>query len=407
MNLRTLDQRGYSIVEVIFASLIAGMVVLFLASQATLISSKNMNLGEVASSTDTGSMGIRFSLLVEFADASYHFAHLPIPVGCAAEDKPCVRVLDSGTNEFKEAGGQFINRSNASFVEFYRDDVGEVKNDHKLFAPEGTEILYSSTPALDIAGQKSDVYVTWPLANETSAPFPIVHRVGGATYFGFDGALATSNPKGDHTLLTAYGVDPSAGDLSNLMLGQLVVLYNNSDLKQFSFMKIAAIKRCSATDVFCKELVPAGYAITDNHYAVQMTAISDAEMQGLIPSAAQIGSSAAGNWRGATGSQYFFPTGFTTLYKAGDADLVGDLDIRKWTHFYHANNLRGEILVTPVKLTSYRLVKNLTNDGTYKLVQKTFGQGNENVYVEIDRVTGPIVIARKLGSKTISIFIGE
>lgn len=407
MKQRVFNQRGFSVVEIIFASLIAGMVILFLSSQATLISSKSKGLGSVASSTDRGSMGVRFSLLVEFADASYYFSHLPIPVTCPSPRSPCVRVLDPVTNEFADAGVAFKNKGLVSFVEFYRDDNGQVKNDNKLFAAKGTDVLYSSTPPLDMGSQKADVYVTWPLVDEASPPFPIIHRLGVSMYFGLDGALATSNPTGEHALLTAYGVDPAVGDISDQMRGRLVVLYNNVDVKQFSFMKVVDIKRCSADDAVCKAMVPATYAITDNHYAVKMDAVSEADLQGFVPTAAQIGSDSASNWRGASAGQYFFPTGFTTLYKSGDTDLTGALDIRKWTHFYHANNVRGEVFVMPVELTSYRLMKNVINDGSYKLVQKTFGKVGSDAHVEIDRVTGPIVIARKLGSKTISAFIGE
>lgn len=401
------NQRGYSVVEIIFAALIGGIVILFLSSQASLIASKGKELNLVASSTDRGSMGVRFSLMVEFAEASYYFSHLPIPIACASEKSPCLRIIDPVENKFVSADGAFKNKTGESFVEFYRDDRGQVKNDHKLFTASGVDILYSSTPSLDLSEQKKEVFVTWPLVDETSPPFPILHRLGVSMYFGLDGALATSAPTGEYVLLTAYGMESSAVDLSEQVQGRLVVLYNNADVKQFSVMRIVDVRKCVPNDSFCKGIVPATYTVKDGHYAVKLMAVSDVDLRGFVPTAAEIGSVDAGNWRGASVNSYFFPTGFSTLFKLNDGDLSGDLDIRKWAHFYHANNLRGEMLVMPVELTSYRLVKGGISKGSYKLMQRSFGKGTQDGQVEIDDVTGPIFIARKLGTKTISVYIGE
>lgn len=400
------NQRGFSIVETIFAAVIAGIIVLFLTGQISMMSSKSKELRAMSESTDRGSMGVRFSLLVEFAEASAYFSHLPVPVSCASEKAPCLRVLDPATGDFVSAGSQFANVGRVSFVEFFRDDVGEVKNDNKVFTKAGDDIYYSSTPPLDLSQQKKDVYVTWPLVDETSPAFPIMHRLGLTAYFSMDGALATSSPKDSYALLMANGLDPSEGDIAQATKGRLVILYNSNDVKHFSVMKIMDIKQCSETDPFCKTLVPAGYVLSGKNFAVKMSKVEASELRNFIPDYTKVSNSAPSNWRDAS-DIYIFPTGSSTLYKAGDRDISsGEIDIRTWTHFYHASSLKGEVIVLPVELTSYKLVKNQT-DKSYKLVKETFGDAAGSYQVEIDKVTGPIYLARKLGTKTVSAFVGE
>lgn len=381
-------------IELVFALIITGIVILLLSGQMSFISKKKKEIQSISDVTDKGGYGVRFSLLIEYATPSAYFSHSPVSIECKSESAPCVRKFDQKQNIFISAKDSFVNLNGISSVQFYRDDVGVISNNLKgIYGSATTEASYSRP--LDLSRQKDDVYVTWPLVDDSSKPFVIMHSQGISAVFSFDPTLASSRVSSEYLVMTGKGFDASEKDN---FLNQVVVIYNDKNIRHFLVQKIIDIRSCQDDGELCGKLVPANYKLNKDHYAIKFKEI---EKNDLADFPLNFESDA---WRGAKDIS-FFPTNFVTLYDPTSSDLNAHMDVRKWSHYNHTVNIPGALMAMPVKLTAYRFIKN--KDGqSFDLVSTHYGSKVPNV-IELEKVHGSVMFARKLGSNQISVYVSE
>ncbi len=381
-------------IELVFALIITGIVILLLSGQMSFISKKKKEIQGISDVTDKGGYGVRFSLLIEYATPSAYFSHFPVSVACETESSPCVRKFDQKQNNFVPAKDSFANSNSASAVQFYRDDVGVIYNNIKgIYGATTTETSYSRP--LDLSRQKEDVYVTWPLVDDKSKPFVIMHSQGISAVFSFDPTLASSRVTSEYLLMTGKGFE--ASEMSNFA-NQLVVVYNDKNIRHFLIQKIVDIRSCQVDSELCGKLVPANYKLNKDHYALKFKEVEKSDL-GDFP--LSVDSNA---WRGSKDIT-FFPTSFVTLFDPTSSDLNANMDIRKWSHYNHVANIPGALMAMPVKLTAYRFVKN--RDGkSFDLISTHYG-GKVPNFNELEKIHGSVMFARKLGSNQISVYVSE
>lgn len=406
-----MKEYGFTLIEAIISLCLSSIVLAGLSyAFVKLQYSEKDGIQQHYETVDNSNMGTKFIELIERSGPSLHFIHLPVPVTGCLPKGPCIRELDLASKDFVSLRTSLLTKFEGKPFEFYRDHIALLKRDIPLNMGGDDDITITNTLATDLISKlplEPELYATWPLADETSQPFPLLTSLNIPFLFQFEEVSGTSAPPvGASYLITKIqGPVVGSGDIGKLN-SNLVVIYNAYDSRSYTVQVISEIRLCRDDLDFCQEeFNKNGLSIlpTAQHALIRLSPVSDSSIDGMVPAITGEDSS----WPGQLVNQLFPAKANVSLL--GDADLGEsvEFDLRKWSHFNHAQQVSSNLILMPVSFHSYR-IKNVQIRGEvrHQLVRQVYGNGGvAREFVEIDDVKGPVIFARQLGSTSFRAFM--
>lgn len=415
------SRKGYTIVELIVAALISGLILTGIFSAFLVLRKSGTILEEsVRQGIDARSFGNRFIKVLNLASPSLGFLHLPISAKEKCLDtEPCIRAFDAGTGEFiNYAKPSIFNKIYPSGnAEFFRDDVGYLDD---TLAPgfssnNGEAKLTYSVPAdKEELPQTDRLFATWPLVDTQSPAFPLLLKTKLPYIFRFKEATATSKPPSDWQILNAQGSGEVERDVKKLK-NHLVVIFDAGQPQKYVVQYIKQIILCSASPAFCRrrkmlDHIPADGTDPKTEVAIQFSYLPDNNFAGLLTSNAV--SEAGGVWPGGQNVNYLFPLR-VNVFDFSDINIGATVnnqnyDSRKWIHYNHTRSIPSNLVVLPVTLEFYRIEK-MSSDPSKKVLMRHEISGNQSLTssIEIMDIKGKILFERELGTSNFKVHIFE
>lgn len=414
MNYRSkaVSKNGFTIIEILFSMTISFVALAAIYWGYTYIRSHQSVLDQVIiTNTETSRWGARFVKMADASDISVQFSHLPIPSSRCEEGRPCVRKYDAQAQNFIDSYGGVPSIFKGQPLQFYRDQFGVLDNNipMQFGMIQNTTMTYSRNYDVSQLGENHRLYATWPLIDESSLAFPVLTHTETQTLFQFEELTATSQPKGNTSLFFIKGAAPTAADVQALK-ESLIVIYNSYDPRHYVFQKIVDLKLCSADITYCQSLLNDAGTVkqldatnSQQYVAIGLQNINDDRLKDLLPSL-----SAPTYWN-RQNQNYFFPLQ-VNLYQPRNTDVDGSqpFDVRRWSHFNHTAQLPSQLLLRPVNLSSFKVVKKTVNQVSYNsLVRSDFRFNQPNLeFVEIEKLDKFMVyFARELGTSNFQVYM--
>lgn len=408
------NMRGFSIAEM---TLVAGLVTVLILTGVTFIQMAITKQKEAQNaafdSVMTTLMGANFPKTIEASQVSQDFLNLPISRNCGGnETVACLRYLDTATGTLSDpTPSQLPSSFQGNTFQFFRDHLGDLdpnlpvtKSDAQLSKAFYTYTTPSSTKNLPA---NHSVYATWPLTNATSEPFPILARINSIKFL-IPGFSATSSAiPGSWMYAQVRGGVATSSEI-NVLIGQPVIVYNPLSPQYYAIKVIQDVRLCSTNMSACQSLVPTGFgaAVVASDVRLELTDF-DSSLNQLLPNPASIpwGSQ---NWMAISTNERFFPDISPSINESSITFFLGGgFDPRVLLHYFHASGIKGDVLLAPVALGSYRLTP-ASAAGKFNLVRDMYLHGsafNSKRTTVVEEVAGPIVFARKLGSSEMRMLV--
>jgi hypothetical protein len=421
MAVRKINSNGYTIMELIVAASISGLILFGIFSSFLVLRKSGIILeGSVKQGVDARSFGNRFVKVLNLASPSLGFLHLPISAKANCLDtEPCIRTLEGGSGEFVNYPNQsiFDKIFPSGSAEFFRDDVGFLDNNliPGFSSNNGAAKLTYSVPVnREGIPQKDHLYATWPLVDTQSPAFPLMLKTKLPYIFRFKESTATSKPPSAWQILNAQGAGGTAFDVKKLK-NQLVVIFDASQPQKFVVQYIKEFISCAASPSFCAKQktidhIPLDSTDPNTEVAIQFSYLPDDNLAGLLT--ARTASVAGGLWPGGQTVNYLFPLRLN-VFDFSDINIGATInnqnyDNRKWIHYNHTRRIASNLVVLPVILEFYK-IENMSSDSSKKALMRYEVSGNQSATstAEIVDIKGKIVFEREIGTSNFRVHIFE
>lgn len=394
---------GFSIVELMVAVGLLGIVSLFVAEFGFNFSKNTGNIQKFVEQSSLGSFGVRVVKLAETADLSSLFIHLPVSAYCSSLSLPCLQKIDPTTSETSAFTSSFLPKN----FEFYRDTEGvfatmKASSQTNNATFDANFFINKNLTDTAMTATVNQASVVWPLVNTSSPEFPVFTRSASDISFSFVSVTASSSSSADAYVLTTY-IAGKSGSLSDL-LGVPVVIYNPYYPQHYVVQYLSEIIACRDDIASCKKRFPAQTTlINDNYVMIKLKEITATQYTNFAPNLknyATFSSTTSGDW------SYLFPTKTPNLKAstaAGSADLSYPLSIAKWAHFYDANAMNPhDLFIMPVRWSVYFLKAVANKPEYFSLMRRDFnGLKALSEVPEISFIKGTVMFSRKIGTKNL------
>ena len=348
-NSKILSNRGLSLIELMVVVAISGFLILLISRSMVSYTKNAQSLGDSAKRmTDAKNFGAQFTALVGSATVAAQYEHLHVVSDCAqAPNGNCVRRLMPGGSQLTGVLGAFAAPPQ---IEFFRDEIADpaVSNERPL--PLDATTLDPNSP----------YYVTWKFTDLQSPALPLFRSKNGGAARIFSAA------------------PPSTG--AALDKNSLVLAYDLIDPTRFFYGVF------DGTHFFPGDAAGLGVISTGINYGPSMTATDNIAGDPQNHQFAVVG---------VQDSQFLLQPNGNTLNCTREK-LVDAQGVLHPTGACPCTDLAN--------LAPYRLVmKDWTSSGPAGGVST----GNpQSGYTVLDTVCPPLVLARKIGTQTYSVFTG-
>ena len=424
-NLR--NAKGFSLLESCVAIAIMGVVLYFVYQMPGWFAKNESAIAKVVTKDRLfKGFSLGFIQVAEQADVAMRFENLAIPTACS-NDRPCVREL-TAEGTFQPAPRSALPES----IQFFREEAGPLED--RAVGREGEPLRVVGRKSLVLEGSvlSGEYYATWPLIDQTSAPFVLMKRGQVPEHFFVYPNFATGKVDGNRGVLLR---GTRKGIAVDQIVGRPVLAYNVNDLAQHTVQKVREAKDCSipANRSACVELArqympggtpeldPATGPVWDGRtlddapaYLLDLDSFSEAELRSarVMPEAQISGP----GWHDQAESFFIFPTEVASIYEAtgGSGLLQKPIDVKRFDHYVHSMG-KGQVAVLPFDIVSYELVPaapggngpstgELDPNGKKVLVQRTLGSSKVSVALADIGKEGLIYFGRKLGTSGLAVF---
>lgn len=410
------NQKGFTLVEVITATAILGVVVVIVMN---LIKNQQKNEKNIEDSSgrvmDLTTTGTYFQSIASNAGLSQFFMHLPVKNKQCSESDPCVRKWNPTTRTFENQQPSTLAAFNS--VEFFRDSSAQLEhlplqNQNYI---SGSLHLITSEEFIYMPADGNDYYTTWPLLNEKSQAFVAMVK-DSSHFFTFTKQLqkasTTSSPY-KFTLLKSKSNDVNEDAFKN----KIFLTYSSLNLKHYFLKQNNTFEnctnnKCSTEQQNINSSFPLATLSNEPYYKFEFSNLkTSTPLYKKFPDLSY--ASTTNNWVGQNNFLFFPHASYSIINKVGN---IGDfapnsnVDIKALSH----SSVTDQMITMPVSFVFYNLkagpVKMIKNrkQKTYNLVEERFFDVNNKVErVLLTDITGKVYFARKLGSTTLSLIVTQ
>jgi len=405
---RLAHANGFSMVELMVAVSLLGIVSLFIAEFGFNFSKNRGNIQKFVEQSSLGSFGVRVVKLAETADLSSLFIHLPVPSYCSSLSLPCLQKIDATTSE----ASAFTNISLTKNFEFYRDTEGvfstiKASSQANNATFDANFFINKNLSDTAMTATVNQASVVWPLTSPLSPEFPVFTRSASDISFSFSNATADSSISADSYVFTTY-ISGQSGNLNDL-LGAPVVVYNPYYPHQYVVQYLSEIVACADNISLCNKIrniqfpLLTTFSIGSNHVMLKLREITAAQYSSFAPNLknyASFSSTSIGDW------SYMSPTKTPNLKastSASSTDLSYPISIAKWAHFYDSNSMNPhDLFIMPVRWSVYFLKDVADKPGYRSLMRRDFNGLKVSPEIpEISFIKGSVMFSRKIGTKNL------
>lgn len=396
--------RGFTLVEMLFAVVIVSVLTLAAIGffkQFTLQARKVTDAGRMDGAFR--SFGQHFLVDVKGADAALHFQRLPVPTSGCGLDGPCLLQLKADET-LAPASSSVVG--GAETVDFFSDRSAELKT--RSLGSKGGKTQLRFEPPVNLSairGTDQRIYAAWTLKSPSSPPFVLMTRSRTADYFVFAEQFASGSPSGSAGRWVIFEGSRADIEVEDLALG-LVAVYNGHDPSQYFIQRIKSAISCR-TNANCKTIAKAlnpgfdvGLFASQPYFAFELEPVSENALSRFLPPAKGIKT----RWWSQPQSHYMFPSLSASLNDAEDKDFATPIDARKLAHYYHAQQMKSQLMAVPIELRAYRIERKRKSKILY---EETFPNGRKKVALEDIPEKQSVVFGRLLGTSSVSVLLYE
>ena len=434
---KVLEDKGFSLAEVMIASAIMGGVVLLGYSLLSNFNSFTKKEAIKFENISEYSLLVKeMSKIVESADLSRSYLNFPVPVMCSSalnSNLPCVRAIDGASQWGPVNQSQLPDnlRGAGKCVQFFQDAMGKL-GEKSAFPglPNWNKEITKYFDPFNFSSQGTELYATWPLVDEDSMPFYLLKR--GEEVLTLQMDLSSVVTPSTH----AYFYSNYEHSRLKALIGKALLVYSGVYPEQYTVKAIETVEPCES--LACVSAAGAAYGIAIDAsnvdtrikdraklFKVKLVSIPESDPFFTLNNKYEsLPSDCKSDWDSKRQSSkfFFFPSkAMSVTTEADGTDLDAnmlnfhgnDIKIQKLAHYYN-NKLNGSSIIgehvdrglvnaVPIDVVRYRIVPG-SKEGQKTLISEMYNLFEFSSLTPFKRkvllqnLKAPVFFTRKIGS---------
>jgi prepilin-type N-terminal cleavage/methylation domain-containing protein len=442
-------QKGFSLVEMMVAmAIIVGLVAAGFTAMEYFNKQTKKEFKKLDDIQEFTQLTKDISKFVEGAGVSTAYLNMPIKKECdESTGRPCLRKIgpdpvSGGEGLLAASSGDYpaVLGGNAC-VQFYRDSFGKM-TEKESFPGINNSIYKAKTKSFNdfrYEASEKELYATWELKDDSSAPFMLIKRRSTPVVFKLSGHGDLHTGQSGDSDYTFFYSDSPVQNMQDL-IGYPFLVYSTLFLDQY-LIKIADdvvscgenLSKCLSEQKKMKkagmeqtELASAGATPIDASkiYIIKFRSIpeSDPFFQEVYQKLS-IPSGCLSGWDSTRQSMnmFFFPTkAFSVVQNSGTSSILTypvnetEIKVESLAHYYgdlsdpekglvSSRVLHGMMNALPIDIVRYKVKTEPTTNKKQLVSELFYALGNKEK-VKINELKAPFYFARRLGTQELSLW---
>lgn len=447
---KNLSQNGFTLVEVIVAVGLVGLVTLgAFKTYQFFVKETHKEIVLMGDLTEFNQLTRDLLKFSEGAGVSTVYLNLPYKISNCDSNKgePCLMKMVDGKFAPTESADVPSVLTKKSCGQFYKESMGTLSGRKAYAGRSSNDVLMQIEDIQVKIPTDIELMATWPLIDEQSTPFLLMKMREGGLFLNMlkkptevSRSTNLSHKKVTHAFFE-YELNPDDPKLGihnvKKMLGYPFLIYNSFLPAHFTIQYAHEIISCREKRSECLKIInninPSvnesstddalssdfSTKFPDNVFAVDFKAISfENPFFSKIIENQKLPSDCYSVWDPLKqdAKNYFFPSAAYSVHEVNPSsisDLAGSdpLNVLHLNHYYTGVNLtgmgtainKGVMIAVPLDIISYKVEKAL-NGKDMKLVSELWHATEIKKKTKIEKLKGPFMMTRKLGSSELGIW---